>query len=111
MAAAHFKVDNLTAIIDNNGLQIDGSNREVMNLEPFSQKWQAFGWHIIEVDGHDLAQLVNAYEQAKTVKGKPTVIIAHTVKGKGVSFMENKVDFHGKAPTADEVKKALEELA
>ncbi len=111
MATAHFKVDSLTAIIDNNGLQIDGSNRDVMNLEPFNKKWQAFGWHVIEVDGHDLAQLVNAYEQAKTVKGKPTVIIAHTVKGKGVSFMENKVDFHGKAPTADEVKKALEELA
>jgi len=110
MAAAHFKVDNLVAIVDNNGLQIDGWNRDVMNLDPFSQKWQAFGWHVIEVDGHDLAQLTAAFNRAKLVKGQPTVIIAHTIKGKGVSFMENNPDFHGKAPTATEVEIALKEL-
>ena len=110
MAAAHFKMDNLVAIVDNNGLQIDGWNRDVMNLDPFNQKWQAFGWHVIEVDGHDLAQLIDAFNQAKLVKGQPTVIIAHTIKGKGVSFMENNVSFHGKAPTAAEVKIALKEL-
>ncbi len=110
MAAAHFKVDNLVAIVDNNGLQIDGWNRDVMNLDPFNQKWQAFGWHVVEVDGHDLAQLIDAFNQAKLVKGQPTVIIAHTIKGKGVSFMENNPDFHGKAPTAAEVERALKEL-
>ena len=111
MAAAHFKVDNLVAIVDNNGLQIDGWNRDVMNLAPFPDKWKAFGWHVIEADGHDLAQLIDAFAQAKLVKGQPTVIIAHTVKGKGVSFMENVADFHGKAPTPAEVEKALKELA
>jgi len=110
MAAAHFKVDNLVAIVDNNGLQIDGWNRDVMNLDPFNQKWQTFGWHVIEVDGHNLAQLIDAFNQAKLVKRQPTVVIAHTIKGKGVSFMENNVDFHGKAPTAAEVEIALKEL-
>lgn len=111
MAAAHFKLDNLVAVVDNNGLQIDGCNCDVMDLEPFNQKWQAFGWQVIEVDGHDFSQLFGAFEQARLVKGKPVVIIAHTVKGKGVSFMENKVDFHGKAPNATEVEIALKELA
>ncbi|MFC2006731.1 transketolase [Chloroflexota bacterium] len=110
MAATHYKLDKLVAIVDNNGLQIDGWNRNVMNLEPFSEKWQAFGWHVIEVDGHDLAKLTQAFNQTKSVKGKPTCIIAHTVKGKGVSFMENNPDFHGKAPTAAEVEMALKEL-
>ena len=110
MATAHFKVDNLVAIVDNNGLQIDGWNRDVMNLDPFNKKWQAFGWYVIEVNGHDLSQLTSALEQAKLVKGQPTVIIAHTVKGKGVSFMENNPDFHGKAPNAEEVEIALKEL-
>ena len=110
MAAAHFKVDNLTAIVDNNGQQIDGWNRDIMNLEPFNKKWQAFAWHVIEVDGHDFTQLINAFEQAKLVKGQPTVIIAHTIKGKGVSFMENNPDFHGKAPNAEQVEIALKEL-
>jgi len=110
MATAHFKVDNLVAIVDNNGLQIDGWNRDVMNLDPFNRKWQAFGWHVIEVNGHDLSQLGLALEQAKLVKGQPTVIIAHTIKGKGVSFMENNPDFHGKAPNAEEVEIALKEL-
>ena len=110
MAAAHFKVDNLVAIVDNNGQQIDGWNRDVMNLDPFSSKWQAFGWQVIEVDGHDLAKLTKAFDQAKLVKGQPTVIIAHTIKGKGVSFMENNPDFHGTAPNAIEVELALKEL-
>ncbi len=110
MAAAHFKLDNLVAIVDNNGLQIDGWNREVMNLEPLNRKWEAFGWYVIEVDGHDLAQLSGAFDRAKQVKGQPVVIIAHTVKGKGVSFMENNPDFHGKAPDAGEVEIALREL-
>jgi len=110
MAAAHFKVDNLVAIVDNNGQQIDGWNRDVMNLDPFSKKWQAFGWHVIEVDGHNLVQLIEAFDQAKLIKGKPTIIIAHTIKGKGVSFMENNPDFHGKAPNTAEVELALKEL-
>ena len=110
MSAAHFKVDNLAAIVDNNGQQIDGWNRDVMNLEPFNKKWQAFGWHVIEVDGHNFTQLIDAFDQAKLVKGRPTVIIAHTTKGKGVSFMENNPDFHGKAPNAEQVEIALKEL-
>ena len=110
MAAAHFKLDNLVATVDNNGIQLDGWNRDVMNLEPLNKKWQDFGWHVIEVDGHDLNQLIDAFEQAKLVKGQPTVIIAHTIKGKGVSFMENNPDFHGKAPDAAEVEIALKEL-
>jgi len=110
MAAAHFKTDNLVAIVDNNGLQLDGWNRDIMNLAPFAEKWQAFGWHTVSVDGHDLAGLDAAFEQVRSVKGQPSVIIARTVKGKGVSFMENKVDFHGKAPNAAEVAMALKEL-
>jgi transketolase len=110
MASAHFKLDNLVAIVDHNELQIDGWNRDVMNLEPLAEKWKAFGWHTIEVNGHDLSQLIAAFDEAKRVKGKPTAIIAHTIKGKGVSFMENNVDFHGKAPTPAEMEKALEEL-
>ena len=110
MATAHFKVDNLVAIVDNNGQQIDGWNRDVMNLAPFNEKWQAFGWHVIGVNGHDLTQLIDAFDQAKLVRGQPVVIIAQTIKGKGVSFMENNPDFHGKAPDAEEMKIALKEL-
>jgi transketolase len=110
MAAAHFKMDNLVAIVDNNGQQIDGWNRDVMNLEPFPAKWQAFGWQVIEVDGHSIPQLTQAFDKAKQAKGQPTVIIAHTIKGKGVSFMENNPDFHGTAPNAIEVELALKEL-
>lgn len=110
MASAHFRLDNLAAIIDHNELQIDGWNRDIMNLEPLADKWKAFGWHTVEVNGHDLSQVLAAFDEAKRIKGKPTVIIAHTIKGKGVSFMENNVDFHGKAPTPAEMEKALEEL-
>jgi transketolase len=111
MAAAHFKLDSIVGIVDHNGLQIDGWNKDVMNLEPLPDKWRSFGWNVIEVDGHDFTQILAALEQAQRVKGQPTMIIAHTIKGKGVSFMENKVDFHGKAPTREEAEKALRELA
>ena len=110
MAAAHFKVDNLTAIVDNNGLQIDGWNKDVMNLDPFNDKWKAFGWHVIDIDGHSISQILEAFKEAQSIKGKPSVIIAHTIKGKGVSFMENQAGFHGKAPDVEQVKIALEEL-
>jgi transketolase len=111
MAAAHFKCDNLCAILDYNGFQIDGATKDIMGLEPVSLKWQAFGWHAIEIDGHDMEQILDAYEEARTIKGKPTVIIARTVKGKGVSFMENTVEFHGRSPTPEETERALKELA
>ncbi len=111
MAAAHYKLDNLVAIVDNNGLQIDGWNRDVMNLDPLDDKWRAFGWHVAEVDGHDFTQVIPALERAKSVRGQPAVVIAHTIKGKGVSFMENKAEFHGKAPSGAEVEIALKELA
>jgi transketolase len=110
MATAHYGVDNLTAIVDNNGQQIDGWNCDVMNLDPFAAKWQAFGWKVIEVDGHSIPQLIAAFKEAQKVKGQPAVIIAHTVKGKGVSFMENNPDFHGTAPNTMEVEMALKEL-
>ena len=111
MAAGHFKCDNLCAILDFNGCQIDGRCEDVMGLEPLAAKWQAFGWHTIEINGHDMAQILSAYQESKTIKGKPVIIIAHTVKGKGVSFMEGVVGFHGKAPTKEEAEKALKELA
>lgn len=110
MAAAHFKLDKLIAIVDNNGIQLDGWNKDIMNLEPLSKKWQSFGWHVIEADGHDISELTTAFENAWQVSSQPTVIIAQTVKGKGVSFMENNPDFHGKAPNAEEMKIAMREL-
>ena len=110
LSAAHFKLDNLTAIVDCNGMQLSGWTRDVMNLEPFTQKWQAFGWHTIDIDGHNFDQILSALQGAEKVKGKPIVIVAHTIKGKGVSFMENNVAFHGKAPTWEEAGRALKEL-
>jgi len=110
MSTSHYKCDNICAIVDYNGYQIDGKTVDIMNLEPLVDKWRAFGWHTIEIDGHSIPEILDAYTQAKTIKNKPTVIIAHTIKGKGVSFMENVVDFHGRAPTKEEEKKALEEL-
>ncbi|MDP2922881.1 MAG: transketolase [Candidatus Omnitrophota bacterium] len=110
MAAAHYKVDNLCGIIDYNHFQIDGRIEEIMNLEPLVNKWEAFGWHAIQCDGHNFYELLAAFEKAKAVKLKPTVIIAHTVKGKGVSFMEHVVDFHGRAPNEKEREIALREL-
>jgi len=111
LSAAHFKIDNLTTIVDCNGIQLSGWTRDIMNLEPFIQKWQAFGWHTIDIDGHDLNQILSACQEAEKMKGKPTIIIARTIKGKGVSFMENNVGFHGKAPTWEEAERALKELA
>ena len=110
LSAAHFGLDNLTAIVDYNGIQLSGWTCDIMNLEPFPRKWQAFGWHTINIDGHDFDQILSACQKAERTKGKPTVIIAHTVKGKGVSFMENNVAFHGKAPTPEEAERALKEL-
>ncbi|TBR15706.1 transketolase [bacterium] len=110
MSAAHYKCDNLCGMLDYNGFQIDGKTKDIMNLEPIIDKWRSFGWHTIEINGHDMRQILSAYDEAKTVKGKPTIIIAHTIKGKGVSFMENVVDFHGRAPTKEEAEKALKEL-
>lgn len=110
MACAHYKCDNLCAILDYNGFQIDGKICDIMELEPVVAKWQSFGWHTIEINGHDMKQILSAYEEAKKTKGKPAIIIAHTIKGKGVSFMENVCDFHGRAPTNEEAQKALKEL-
>jgi transketolase len=110
MAAAHYKLDNLVAIVDHNKLQLTGWNRDVMNVEPLAPRWSSFGWHTIEIDGHDLEQILRAVEEAKGIKGQPTVIVAHTIKGKGVSFMENKAEFHGRALTPQELERALEEL-
>lgn len=110
MAAAHYKCDNLCAILDYNGFQIDGEVREVMNIEPLADKWKSFGWHTISINGHNIKEILIAYSKAKEIKGKPTIIIAKTTKGKGVSFMENVADFHGRAPTEEETNIALEEL-
>jgi len=98
MCASHYKLDNLTAILDRNDLQIDGPTEEVMSLEPLPSKWQAFGWHTLEIDGHNMSQILSALDKAEKIKDKPTVIIAHTTKGKGVSFAENIVGYHGVAP-------------
>ena len=110
MSAAHFKLDNLCGIVDHNGFQIDGRTEEIMNLAPLVDKWKSFGWHVIQCDGHSIEELLKAFEEARTINQKPTVIIAQTVKGKGVSFMEHVVDFHGRAPTQEEKNIALAEL-
>jgi transketolase len=110
MSAAHYKLDNLCGIVDRNRLQIDGFTKDVMNYEPLEKKWESFGWHVITVDGHDIPELISAFEQAKRIKGKPTVVIADTIKGKGVSFMENVAIWHGQAPNDEETKKALNDL-
>lgn len=110
MAAAHYKVDNLCGIVDYNRFQIDGRTEEIMSIEPLVNKWESFGWHVIQSDGHNVEELLEAFAKTKTVKSKPSVIIAHTVKGKGVSFMEHVVDFHGRAPSDKEKEVALKEL-
>ncbi len=110
MAAVHYNLDNLIAVLDYNGLQIDGPISQVMSPEPIKVKWQAFGWNVIEIDGHDFEEIITAINEAQKVKGRPTILIAKTVKGKGVSFMENEVDWHGKAPSAQEAEQALREL-
>lgn len=110
MFAAHYKLDNLTAFVDFNGLQIDGDISKVMSPLPIDEKFRAFGWHVIVIDGHDYIQIDAAVKEAKETKGKPTAIIAHTVKGKGVSFMENQASWHGAAPNKEQYEQAISEL-
>ena len=110
MCAAKYRLDNLCAIVDVNGLQIDGRTADVMPSEPLDRKFAAFNWHVITVDGHDFDALRAAFAEARQVKGQPTVLIAKTVKGKGVSFMENDAGWHGKAPNAEQYERAMAEL-
>ncbi|MBP3402005.1 MAG: transketolase [Clostridia bacterium] len=110
MFAAHYKLDNLVAVIDLNGLQIDGAITEVMNPTPHDEKFRAFGWHVITIDAHDFDEIEAAFAEARTVKGKPTAIIAKSVKGKGVSFMENKCEWHGQAPKEEQYNIAIADL-
>jgi transketolase len=110
MAAAHYKLDNLTAFVDHNGLQIDGKITDVMNPEPIADKFRAFGWNVICIDGHNYKEIFDAIDAAKAFKGKPTMIVAATIKGKGVSFMENVAGWHGTAPNKEQCAQALSEL-
>ena len=110
MAASKFKLDNLTAIVDRNGIQQDGLTEQIMPIEPLGYKWKAFNWHVLEVDGFDLRQVIEALEKAESMRNRPTVIIAHTVKGKRVSFMEWDPAYHGKAPDKDTVRKLVEHM-
>lgn len=110
MLASHYKLDNVTVFVDRNNLQIMGETEDVMSIEPLADKWSAFGWNVIVIDGHDYAAIIKACEDAKRCRGKPTVIIANTVKGRGVSFMENNADFHGKCCNPEQREKAMCEL-
>ncbi|MGL5050845.1 MAG: transketolase [Fusobacteriaceae bacterium] len=111
MTSAHYKLDNVCAFVDANNLQIDGNVDIVMGVEPLDKKWEAFGWNVLVVDGHDFKEIFQALDVARETKGKPTMIIARTVKGKGISFMENVCGFHGVAPTNEETERAVEELS
>lgn len=111
MFAGHRKLDNIIAIVDYNKIQLDGWVKDILDLEPFADKWKAFGWNVYEIDGHDISQILETVKKAKNTKAKPTVIITHTIKGKGVSFMENNVKYHGTASNKEECEKALKELA
>ena len=111
LTAPMFKVNNLTAIVDLNGIQLDGRTRDIMDLEPFVDKWRSFRWDVVEINGNNMTEVEAALSRAKSGQSKPTVIIAHTTKGKGVSYMENNVDYHGKAPNKADTEKALTELA
>ncbi|HYS42374.1 MAG TPA: transketolase [Geobacteraceae bacterium] len=108
MAGGHYRLDNLCAMVDANALQIDGEVAKVMNVAPIADKFRAFGWNALEIDGHNMAAITDSLDMAETVKGKPTVIVAHTVKGKGVSFFENKASYHGVPPSDEELPRALE---
>ena len=110
MSASHYGLDNLVAIVDHNGLQIDGRNDDVMKVSPIGDKFAGFGWNVIEIDGHDMQQIIDAFATARECAGRPTVIVAETVKGKGVSFMEDQAGWHGKAPNDEQTEQALEEL-
>ena len=110
MAAPHYKLDNLVAVVDHNKLQIDGDVAKVMNVDSVEDKFKAFGWNVITVDGHNFEEIINAFKAAEDFKGKPTMIVAMTTKGKGISFMENQAGWHGKAPSVEQLKQALAEL-
>ncbi|MGY0373284.1 transketolase [Clostridium sp. JNZ J1-5] len=110
MAAAHYKLDNLTAFVDYNSLQIDGRIQDVMSPDPIDEKFKAFGWHVINIDGHDFEAIINAIDEAKNTKEKPTMIVAKTVKGKGVSFMEDEAAWHGSTPNKEQCEQALREI-
>lgn len=110
MSAAHYKLDNMVAFLDYNGLQIDGKNEDVMNIGPIVDKFKAFGWNVIEIDGHDFDQIFAALDMAKETVGKPTMIVAKTIKGKGISFMENEAGWHGAAPSDNDLERALADL-
>lgn len=110
MTSSHYKLDNVCVIIDNNDLQIDGPVAEIMNIQPLKEKWEAFGWHTINIDGHNFNDILSALDKAGDVKNKPTAIIAKTIKGKGVSFMEGKLEYHGASPTDEELEIALKEI-
>jgi transketolase len=109
-AAAHHKVDNLTVILDYNGVQLMGPLQEIMSMEPMVEKWRAFNWEVLEIDGHNVRQITEAFKKAKSIKGKPCIIVAHTVKGKGVSYMEGQSSWHGKPPDKDQLAQAMKEL-
>ena len=110
MLSAHYKLDNLTVFLDHNGLQIDGETKNIMNVDPIDEKFKAFGWHVININGHSYDEIHKAIDEAKNTKGKPTMIVSKTIKGKGVAFMENQAGWHGKAPNTEETKLALEEI-
>ena len=110
MSASHYKLDNLCAILDRNGLQIDGPTEQIMSLGEVAKRWRSFGWHVIEIDGHDRDEILRALHEAEQTKNQPTMIVAKTVKGKGVSFMEGSLSFHGRPPNKDEYVKAMQEL-
>jgi len=110
MAASHYELDSLTAILDRNRQQIDGWTTDVMTLEPLADKWRAFGWHALEINGHDMEAILKALSQAQQVTGQPTIVIAHTIKGRGVSFMECNLQFHGNAPDLEEMEQGLGEI-
>lgn len=110
MTSAHYKLDNVCAFVDRNGLQIDGPVEKVMGIEPLAEKWSAFGWHTLKVNGHDMSSILGALDEAEKTTGKPTMIIANTVKSKGVSFFEGKAEYHGVTPTEEELEKAIKEI-
>jgi transketolase len=110
LTSAHYKLDSVCGIIDYNKFQIDGRVADVKGLEPLKAKWQAFGWEVFEIDGHNIKEVIDAYDKAEKIKGKPSMILGHTVKGKGVSFFENKNKYHGVAPNKEELEKAIKEL-
>jgi transketolase len=111
MTASHYRLDNLTAVLDRNRLQIDGRTKDIMSIEPLARKWEAFGWHTADVDGHNPQEILDTLNACEQVHGRPSIIIARTVKGKGVSIFEDRVKYHGVAPNKDEYEQALKELA